>query len=355
MKITFIISTLNSGGAERVLVTLANEFCKNHEVKIIKFNQEKSFYPLNESVEVKSLPYFKNQNLKDRILARIYRFFALRKAMLEDNADIFISFLDTTNIACIFAKWGIKTPLIISEHSHQSYLKSKIWRFLRRISFGYCNALCVLGSSDKKYYEKFVKNVKVLLNPCHFTLSDKTDIKKEKIVIFVGRLDENKNASMFIRAVKNLNLELRQKYRFCIAGEGVLRQNLENEAKIAGVNIEFLGRVEDMKSLYQRAEILCLCSFVEGLPTVLIESLFFDVLRISTDYTDGARDLIADEKDGFIVPKNDDLALSQSLTRVMENKNLREKILANASKKCKEFDTGFIASQWLDLIEEVRK
>ncbi|EGK3556294.1 glycosyltransferase, partial [Campylobacter jejuni] len=36
MKISFIIATLNSGGAERALVTLANALCKEHEVSIIK-------------------------------------------------------------------------------------------------------------------------------------------------------------------------------------------------------------------------------------------------------------------------------------------------------------------------------
>lgn len=47
---------------------------------------------------------------------------------------MFLSLLDTTNIACIFAKIGLKTPLIISEHSNEAYLKSKL-AFLRRLSY----------------------------------------------------------------------------------------------------------------------------------------------------------------------------------------------------------------------------
>lgn len=46
MKISFIIATLNSGGAERVLVTLVNVLCKEHEVSIIKFHAGESFISL---------------------------------------------------------------------------------------------------------------------------------------------------------------------------------------------------------------------------------------------------------------------------------------------------------------------
>ncbi|EFN2815762.1 glycosyltransferase family 4 protein, partial [Campylobacter coli] len=54
MKISFIIATLNSGGAERVLVTLANALCKEHEVSIIKFHAGESFYKLENEVKVTS-------------------------------------------------------------------------------------------------------------------------------------------------------------------------------------------------------------------------------------------------------------------------------------------------------------
>ncbi|EJL4566436.1 GalNAc-alpha-(1-_4)-GalNAc-alpha-(1-_3)-diNAcBac-PP-undecaprenol alpha-1,4-N-acetyl-D-galactosaminyltransferase, partial [Campylobacter jejuni] len=151
MKISFIIATLNSGGAERALVTLANALCKEHEVSIIKFHAGESFYKLENEVKVTSLEQFRFDTLYHKIASRFKKFFALRKALKESKADVFISFLDTTNIACIAAKIGLKTPLIISEHSNEAYLKPKIWRFLRRVSYPFCDALSVLGSSDKVY------------------------------------------------------------------------------------------------------------------------------------------------------------------------------------------------------------
>lgn len=351
MKITFIIASLGSGGAERVLVTLANALCQKHKVQIIKFNTENSFYPLDERVSVQSLAQFKFTNLYHKIMSRFKKFFALKKAMRASNSDIFISFLDSTNIACIGANFGSKTPLIISEHSTQSYLKPKMWRALRRLFYPHCNALSVLSKSDKFYYKKFVKKVKVLFNPCHF--NPQTNLQKENVVLFVGRLDTNKNGAMFLRAIANLPQNLQSEYEFIIAGEGEERANLKTLALNLGIKVHFLGKVQDIETLYKKAKILCLCSFIEGLPTVLIESVFFEVVRISTDYVNSARDLIQDGADGFIVPQNDDKAMGEKLKLLMSDEKVREKLAHKASKRCADFDTARIVKKWLALIKEV--
>lgn len=353
MKITFIIATLGSGGAERVLVTLANVLCKKHEVQIIKFSPQSSFYTLDERIKVQSLPEFKFSNLYHKIASRFKKFFALKKAIKKSKSDVFISFLDSTNIACIIANFGSKIPLIISEHSTQSYLKPKIWRILRRVFYPYCNALSVLSTSDKSYYEHFVKKVVMLLNPCHFTLQ--TKLKKENAVVFIGRLDQNKNVSMFLKAIAHLPKALQNEYEFLVAGEGEEKESLKKQALNLGIKVHFLGKVQDIEHIYKKAKILCLCSFVEGLPTVLIESLFFEVARISTDYENSAKDLIKDGKDGFLVPKNDEQAMSEKLALLMQNEHLRLSLVNAAKKRCEDFDTTRIVKQWIALIKEVKR
>ena len=191
----------------------------------------------------------------------------------------------------------------------------------------------------------------MLFNPCHFT--PQTNLQKENVVLFVGRLDENKNAAMFLRAVANLSKNLQNEYEFIIAGDGNERKNLEKQAQNLKINVRFLGRVEDIEALYKKAKILCLCSFVEGLPTVLVESLFFEVVRVSTDYVNSAKDLIQDDLDGFIVPKDDDKAMSEKLALLMSDESLRLRLAQRASKRCADFDTTNIVKKWLTLIDEV--
>ncbi|EAJ5681805.1 glycosyltransferase family 4 protein [Campylobacter lari] len=353
MKITFIIATLNSGGAERVLVTLANELCKNHEINIIKFHKEDSFYKLDPKIKLFTLEQFDFSTLYNKIASRIKKFKALKQVLKDHKSDVFISFLDTTNIACIWANKGSNTPLIISEHSSYTYLKSKIWKFLRRISFPHANALTVLSNDDKNYYENFVKKVINMPNPCHFS-PIKENLEKENNVIFVGRLDHNKNASMFLKAIARLDINLQNQYNFFIAGDGELRQDLEQEAKNLNIKVNFLGKVENMQELYKKAKIICLCSFIEGLPTVLLESLYYQVARISTKYTSGHKDLIDDGKDGFLVDLDDEKALSEKLALLMQDENLRKTLALNAQQRCKDYEVANVAQKWLDLIKEVR-
>jgi len=352
MKITFIISSLEAGGAERVLATLANALCKENEVSIIKFDQEKPFYPLNQKIQVKNLPPFKYHNLYHKILSRFKKFFALRKSLKECRADVFISFLDTTNIICILAKQGLKTPLIICEHSVHTYLKHKIWRIFRRIVYPFCDALTVLTKEDQNFYQSFVKKVVLLENPCHF--KPKEGMTKENVVLFVGRLDANKNAKLFLKAIALLEQSLREQTRFLIVGEGGLKQDLIFQAKALGIRVEFLGRCEDMQSLYEKAKVLCLCSFIEGLPTVLIEALYFEVCRISTSYINGSQDLINDGFDGFLVGLDDEKAMALNLSRVLKDENLRKKLVLNAKRRCENFDVDFIVSKWQTLFKELK-
>ncbi|MCR6572410.1 GalNAc-alpha-(1-_4)-GalNAc-alpha-(1-_3)-diNAcBac-PP-undecaprenol alpha-1,4-N-acetyl-D-galactosaminyltransferase [Campylobacter insulaenigrae] len=353
MKICFIIATLNSGGAERVLVTLANELCKKHDVTIIKFHKEESFYKLNPAIRLLTLNQFDFSTIYNKIASRIKKFQALKQILKENPSDVFISFLDTTNIACIWAKRGLNTPLIISEHSSHAYLKSKIWKFLRNISFPYADALTVLSNDDKNYYEKFVKKVVNMPNPCHFELT-KNEFKKKNIVLFVGRLDHNKNASMFLKAISRLDKNLQHDYEFLVAGDGELRKQLQNEANTLNLKVNFLGKVSNIQELYEKAKIICLCSYIEGLPTILLESLYFQVARISTRYLSGHKDLINDNYDGLLVDLNDDKDLSIKLTLLMQDENLRKQIVINALKRCKDYEVGNVANKWIDLINEIK-
>ena len=148
--------------------------------------------------------------------------------------------------------------------------------------------------------------------------------------------------------------ELAKTYKFIIAGDGTLKNELENLARDLGVNVEFKGRVSDIKALYERAKILCLCSFVEGLPTVLIESLFFGVARISTDYINSAHDLITDNKDGLLVGVNDEKEMAAKMQILMQDEALRQSFVDEAYKRCADFNPAKIKNEWLDFISEVQ-
>ena len=86
----------------------------------------------------------------------------------------------------------------------------------------------------------------------------------------------------------------------------------------------------------------------------MIESLYFEVCRISSSYHNGAKDLIEDNYDGLLVGCDDEIALAKKLELILNDENFRKKLANNAKKRCKDFEISRIKEEWLKLIAEVK-
>ncbi len=130
-----------------------------------------------------------------------------------------------------------------------------------------------------------------------FKPEDKQSLRKkygfsdtDKIVLFVGRLEKEKNVDFLIRACHVASHEI-SGLRLVVAGSGsclpALRQ-LQNELKFDRVT--FLGEVENklVPGVINLADVLCLCSEYEGSPTVIKEALACGVPVICNDVGDAA-------------------------------------------------------------------
>ena len=190
MKLLFIITSLENGGAERVCASLANYFSAEHEVEILYFSGE-IFYEISPKVKLNK---FSRNSRIPRLAAKLL---AIRKR--AKDADCVISFMDSTNILSIIATAFLGRKLIISEHSAHDFVRLK-WRVLRRIFYPFASALTVLNRSDFNYYS-FVKNKAIIYNPSIFKPSfggQKEKVgQKEKLIIFVGRLEPVKGCDIF--------------------------------------------------------------------------------------------------------------------------------------------------------------
>jgi len=277
----------------------------------------------------------------------------LKKEQRISSKVIVISFLTEISILTTLFK-PQATPIIISERSVHYFLKSTFWKSFRRCFYPLANALTVQFPEDAVYYRRWLPNVEIVANPCRFEGLIGVS-RKENLVIVVSRLDLNKNVLMFLRAVAMLNVDLRHSYRFCVLGEGDLKQSLIKEAEELGVQVNFLGVVKNVEDYYQKAKIICLCSHVEGMPNVLIESLFFEVARISTKSSSGTISLIEDGVDGFLVEKDDARTMSKKMELLMRDEALRRQIVQQANKKRDMFDVKNVAKQWMEVIQTVRK
>ena len=92
----------------------------------------------------------------------------------------------------------------------------------------------------------------------------------------------------------------------------------------AGV-VEWWGQVSDMTEVYRQAHIVCLPSYREGLPTVLIEAAACQCPIVTTD-TVGCREVVRHGENGLLVPPRSVAELAEALQLLIETPQLREKM-----------------------------
>lgn len=336
MKLLFVITSLENGGAERVCASLANYFSKEHEVKILYFSGE-IFYEISPKVKLNK---FSRNSRIPRLAAKLL---AIRKR--AKDADCVISFMDSTNILSIIATAFLGRKLIISEHSAHDFVGLK-WRVLRRIFYPFASALTVLSKSDFSYYS-FVKNKAIIYNPSIFkpSFGGQENGQKEKLIIFVGRLEYVKGCDIFLRALALLRLD---DFKLLVLGSGSQKKSLQSLSEKLGLkNLEFLGSVSDIQNYYKKARILVSSSRFEGLGNALIESAFFDCIRVATP-TAGALELLEDGKNGFISSDFSEQALAKAVLKAL---NADESVLENTRAESEKFSLENIAAQWWELIK----
>ena len=332
MKLLFVITSLENGGAERVCASLANYFSKENEVEILYFSGE-IFYEISPKVKLNK---FSRNSRIPRLAAKLL---AIRKR--AKDADCVISFMDSTNILSIIATAFLGRKLIISEHSAHDFVGLK-WRVLRRIFYPFASALTVLSRSDFSYYS-FVKNKAIIYNPSIFKPS--FGGQKEKLIIFVGRLEHVKGCDIFLRALALLKLD---DFKLLVLGDGSQKKSLQSLSEKLGLkNLEFLGSVSDIQNYYKKAKIIVSSSRFEGLGNALIESAFFDCIRVATP-TAGALELLEDGKNGFISSDFSEQALAKAILKAL---NADESVLENTRAESEKFSLENIAKEWWELIK----
>jgi glycosyltransferase involved in cell wall biosynthesis len=99
--------------------------------------------------------------------------------------------------------------------------------------------------------------------------------------------------------------------------------------------VEWWGLREDMVGVYAAAHVVCLPSYREGLPTVLLEAAACGCALVATDVP-GCREVVRDGDTGLLVPPRDPMALAAALRTLILDPALRARLSAAARKRVAE-------------------
>ncbi|MFN9976889.1 MAG: glycosyltransferase, partial [Phycisphaerae bacterium] len=135
------------------------------------------------------------------------------------------------------------------------------------------------------------------------------------VILFVGRLTEQKAPLDLLQAFAALPLEQRNQCRLVFAGDGPLREELSTQIERRGLRslVHVAGRIARVPEWMKASDLLVLPSRWEGLPNVVLEAMAAGLPVIAAD-VDGVRELVTGPDIGRLYPSGDLQALSSLLS-----------------------------------------
>lgn len=363
-KILFVMADLRGGGAERVLIALANAFHqRGHDVRILLFHNIIA-YPgqLHEAIPIRTIVTDGKP-----VAHRVWQ--VLRSIISEaSQSEIVVGGLEgwPTFFAWVAAR--ITHRRVIAWVHTDLNIFSKTWstltRLLFRLPYRHVDAIvCVSkGVSESLFLFASVPHISttVIHNPLPLSPSlirDREAAAKVPMVLAVGRLVNNqKGFDLLIQAHARL-LKQGVPHRMVLLGEGPDRGQLEGliEQEQIGDTVLLPGFVRNVTQWYQAADIFVLSSHYEGLPTVLLEAMSFGLPVVATDCPHGPREILQNGKYGDLVSPNDVDALANGLALLIANPEYRQESGQRARRRAEHFKQEHIVPLWERLFDQMTR
>lgn len=162
--------------------------------------------------------------------------------------------------------------------------------------------------------------------------------KDDFILIYIAEYIERKNHKFIIDSVKELSSKI-PNIKILFAGKGRLFEDMKQYASNLNVNnyIDFLGFRKDIGQLIALSDVGISASKQEGLGLNLAEEMFCSLPIVATQDR-GHKELVKNGVNGYLFAQNDKGSFIESLTKLFNDTNLRQK-MANEAKKTAEHFT----------------
>jgi glycosyltransferase involved in cell wall biosynthesis len=361
MRIALVISSLEGGGAERAMSTIANYWAaRDQEVTILTLGSEAGdWYELHPAVRRVGLNLLSNSaHLGVALRNNFRRVRRLRRELRKARPDVVISFVDRANVLTLLASIGLGVPVIVSERTDpRQHSIGFALNGLRRWLYPRASAVVMQSRGLRDWACRFVRDsaihiipnpVKPVLNGSKYPSSHQDS---GRTVVAMGRLGKEKRFDLLLRAFCRCT-KMHDDWSLIILGEGDERESLEaliGELELKD-RVSLPGRIRDPAGILQGADLFVLSSRYEGFPNALLEAMACGLAVISTDCGSGPREIIRDDVDGLLVPSNDLDALATAMERLMADPAARERLGAHAAEVLERFSMEKIMSMWDDLL-----
>lgn len=294
-----------------------------------------------------------------RILSTLLTLLFVRRTLLALKADGVLSFGERWNSFVLLALLGVRIPVFVSDRCRPEKSLGWLHDRLRRWLYPRATGVIAQSAHAKRIFERTYRhgNIQVIPNPVTLPPRNVSDVKREKVILSVGRLIESKHHDRLIRLFARLEA---RDWRLVILGGDALDQSrkaglegLIHELKLEH-QVDLPGYCRDVSAWYEKSSLFAFTSSSEGFPNSLAEALAWGLPAVSYNCSTGPAELIVEGKSGFLVDVFDDEAFLSRLRLLVDDKQLREDFSQAATESMRQFAPSVIARLYLDVVLTAR-
>lgn len=376
-KISILALHLGTGGVESSIAFLSNMLCKKYDVTIIctyklpntpavKINDGVKIEYLTENLEPNKEQFLKavrekkiNKILKEGFLA-VKILFLKRHKMIKKIKQLDSKIIISTryNFSSWLGKYGKKETIkIAQEHNHHNnnkrYIK-KVVKSLKNIDY-----FMPVSQELTDFYSEHINNKKTkciyIPHGLEYYPEKIADLKKKNI-ISVGRLVSVKGFLDLIDIFKEVAVKAPD-WILNIVGAGEQYDELKKKIIDLGLekNIFLLGNKDrnELNKLFSGTSIYVMTSYTEAFGLVLIEAESFAIPLIAFDSAQGAKEIIQDNNNGFIISNRNKQEMVNTILKLINDDGLRKTMGQAGRKMSEKYKEDNIFNEWTNFLESI--
>ncbi len=346
-NISILISTLDSGGAEKQAVLLAVQLSQKTKVNLIVLYGQHAEYKRNVTLLANSTV---NVNkLTGNMLSKMKE---IRRILKETRTDVLFNYLTMPDLIGSFVAklTGVK---VYNGIRNSRLPKGK--RIMERLAHNIWATGTVFNCySGADYFSELgFKKEKITVIPNCFPDIAEPMSRTEgisKTIITVGRFDPQKDYKTLIASVASLK---RKDFHLCIVGYGILEEQIRQWVKEYGIDdlAEIHIKPNNVQELERTADIYLSTSLFEGTSNSIMEALNWSLPVVATSVGDNNH-LVIDGENGFLHPIGDVNGIASSLNCLLDSAELRNKMGQKSNQILRDnYSMEIFEKRYMDLIE----
>ncbi len=358
------------GGVVAVMLNLLSSFSrmKNIEVTMVSFNQEingqKSIdYSSNVGihyipyrVKFKIIDYFVNRNMMNEIVKKVKPDIL----HIQEVTPHILRFLHLPKEFIVATQHGIMSEEIKYAIGLKDKLQCLFKGYVERLVFPYFKNIIFISDYNKRLFTGknfFDQKIYNPVNPIFF--EKPAGAGKMNSIIYVGRLNKNKNLSLVLNALgvlkkQNIIFELhvvggyKDDYYETVVTSLMAEHDLANQVKFYGWQTQ-----EQILEIYEKGRIFILPSQQETMPVAIAEAMAQGKVIVASN-VGAIAEMFTDKLAGFLFERNNLEQLIETLKHLYNNIDVIEKVSAKAVSEAREkFHPDSIAAQTFEFYQKV--